>query len=135
MQLDSSSFVADPELLRVLLTRATPVPCLADRVLLHQDDPPIGVYILLRGAATLQMDTHDGHPIFTIEAQPGSVLGLPGLVSDQPYSLTATARAGADVRFVSRTDFFAIVQADPTLSLKMLQLLAAEVRTARKALL
>ena len=36
--------------------------------------------------------------------------------------------------FVSRADFFALVQADPQLSLKMLQVLAAEVRTARQAL-
>jgi CRP-like cAMP-binding protein len=38
------------------------------------------------------------------------------------------------VGFVGRADFFALVQADPLLSLKMLQVLAAEVRTARQAL-
>jgi CRP-like cAMP-binding protein len=38
------------------------------------------------------------------------------------------------VSFVSRDDFTALMQADPLLSLKILQVLAAEVRSARKAL-
>jgi CRP-like cAMP-binding protein len=66
--------------------------------------------------------------------QPGSILGLPALISDQPYSLTAIAGAGAQVRFVGRSEFFSLMQSNPLLSLKMLKVLAAEVRTARKAL-
>ena len=37
MQLDPDSFVADPELIRVLSERAVPVPCDTDRLLFHQD--------------------------------------------------------------------------------------------------
>jgi len=131
---DSSAFVADPELIRALEARATPVTCDVDGVLFNQDEPAAGIYILHEGTATLTMTSHDGQPIFSVDAMPGSLLGLPALVSDKPYSLSATALAGAKVSFVSRADFFALVQADPQLSLKMLQVLAAEVRTARKAL-
>lgn len=134
MQPDSSAFVADPDLIRVLETRATPVNCDADGVLFNQDEPASGVYILHEGAASLTMTARDGQPIFCVEAMPGSLLGLPALIGDKPYSLTAFARKGAQVSFVSRADFFALVQADPQLSLKMLQVLAAEVRTARQAL-
>jgi CRP-like cAMP-binding protein len=134
MRSDSTAFVADPELIRALETRSMPVNCDADCVLFNQDDPAVGVYILHDGAATLTMTSHDGQLIFSVNALPGSLLGLPALVSDKPYSLTATARAGAKVSFVSRADFFGLVQADPQLSLKMLQVLAAEVRTARQAL-
>jgi CRP-like cAMP-binding protein len=133
-QFDSSAFVADPELIRVLETRSIPIECGADRVLFSQDDPASGVYILHQGAATLTMNSKDGRRIFSIQVTPGSLLGLPALISDQPYSLTAIANAGAQVSFVSPADFFALVQADPLLSLKMLQVLAAEVRTARQAL-
>ena len=134
MQPDSSAFVADPELIRTLETRATPVRCDGDGVLFNQDDTAVGVYILHEGAATLTMTSHDGQPIFSVNAMPGSLLGLPAVVSEKPYSLTATAHAGAKVSFVSRADFLALVQTDPQLSLKMLQVLAAEVRTARRAL-
>jgi len=134
LQPDSSAFVADPDLLRVLETRATPVFCRTERLLFNQDEPVAGVYIIRDGGATLTMHSFDGRPIFSIEAPPGSLLGLPALISDQPYSLTAIAHAGAKVSFVGRTEFLALMQADPTLSLKMLKVLAAEVRTARQAL-
>jgi CRP-like cAMP-binding protein len=134
VQPDSSAFVADPDLLRVLLTQATAVGCDADRLLFKQDDPAVGVYIVREGAATLTMTARDGQTIFSIEANPGSLLGLPALISNQPYSLTAIARAGAQISFVGHADFLAVMQANPLLSLKMLQVLAAEVRTARQAL-
>lgn len=134
VQPDSSAFVADPELIRALQTRATELACDADRLLFNQDDPAVGVYIVRQGAATLTMHSHDGRIIFSIQATPGSLLGLPAMISDQPYSLTAVARAGAKVSFVGRTEFFDLMHTDPLLSLKMLQLLAAEVRTAREAL-
>ncbi len=134
MQPDSSAFVADPELIRVLETRSTPFVCETERLLFNQDAPAVGVYIVQEGGVTLTMNARDGARIFSIAALPGSLLGLPALISDQPYSLTAIAHSSAKVSFVSRSDFFALIQADPQLSLKMLQVLAAEVRTARQAL-
>jgi CRP-like cAMP-binding protein len=76
----------------------------------------------------------DGHSLFAAQAQQGSILGLPGVISNEPYTLSATAGAGAQISFVSRDDLTALMQADPLLSLKMLEVLAAEVRSARKAL-
>jgi CRP-like cAMP-binding protein len=134
VQPDSSAFVAEPDLLSVLEAQSTPVVCDAERVLFSQDEPAEGVYLFLNGAARLTMCSHDGRTIFSIPVQPGSILGLPALISDQPYSLTAIAGAGAQVRFVGRSEFFSLMQSNPLLSLKMLKVLAAEVRTARKAL-
>jgi len=134
VQPDSSAFVADPDLLSVLETRSTPIACDTEKTLFSQDQPAVGVYIFFGGEARLTMCSHDGRTIFSIPAQPGSLLGLPALISDQPYSLTAIAGAGAQVRFVDRGDFFSLMQSNPLLSLKILKVLAAEVRTARKAL-
>jgi CRP-like cAMP-binding protein len=134
VQPDSSAFVADPDLLRTLETRSSAVVCSCDRVLFHQDEPAVGVYIFHKGAATLTMKSFDGRIIFSIPAMPGSLLGLPALISNKPYSLTAVAHPGSRVSFVGRDEFLSLVQSDPTLSLKMLQVLAAEVRTARQAL-
>ncbi len=134
VDLDPSAFVADPELIRALTTRATSVPCDADGILFRQDDPPVGVYILHQGEASLSMKSPEGHSILSVQALPGSLFGLPGVIGDQPYSLSARVRAGAQVSFVSSADFSALMQSDPQLALKMLQVLAAEVRTARRAL-
>ena len=134
VQLDPAAFLADPELIRALAARSTAVPCESDRILFRQDEPPVGLYILHQGVATLSMTSRDGKSLLAVQALPGSLLGLPGLIGNQPYSLSATAGAGSQVSFVSRDDFTALMHADPFLSLKILQVLAAEVRSARKAL-
>jgi CRP-like cAMP-binding protein len=71
----------------------------------------------------------------SIKATPGSLLGLPGLVGNEPYTLAAIARKDAELRFVSRDEFTNLMQTSPLLSLKVLQVLAAEVRSARQAIL
>jgi len=134
VQLDPNAFLADPELIRALSEHATPIVCDTDRILFQQDDPAVGLYILHEGEATLSMASQQGQAILSVQARSGSLLGLPGLISSQPYSLTAVARAGTRVSFLGRAEFTAIMQSNPTLAFKILQVLAAEVRSARHAL-
>ncbi len=134
VQFDSNAFLADPELIRALTEHATPFVCDTDRVLFHQDDPAGGLFILQEGEVTLSMISLEGQAILSVAAKEGSLLGLPGLISNQPYSLTALARAGARLSFLGRTEFTALMQSNPVLSFKILQVLAAEVRSARNAL-
>ncbi|HEV2425514.1 MAG TPA: cyclic nucleotide-binding domain-containing protein [Terracidiphilus sp.] len=134
MQLDSAAFLADPELVQALEVRATPIPCDEDRVLFHQGDPPIGLYILFKGEATLSMTSEHGDSLMTIQAAAGSLLGLPGTIGNQPYSLTAIAHRGARVGFIARNDFNALMQSELPLLLLVLQVLASEVRSARIAI-
>ena len=134
MQLDPTAFLADPELIRALSNRSAPIDCGVDRILFHQDDAASGLYIVHDGEVKLSMISLEGKTIVSAKARTGSLLGLPGLISNQPYSLTAVARAGAQVSFLDRSNFTALMQSDPTLALKILQVLAAEVRSARHAL-
>jgi len=67
-------------------------------------------------------------------ATTGSLLGLPGVIADQPYSLTAIARKGANIGFVSKEAFNSLMQSEQCLMAKILQVLAAEVRSARLAI-
>ncbi|MGA2908467.1 MAG: cyclic nucleotide-binding domain-containing protein [Terracidiphilus sp.] len=134
VQLDPNAFVANPDLLSALAGRSTAVPCGSDGVLFRQDEPSVGVFILHDGTVTLSMMSNDGHSLFAVQAKPGSILGLPGAISNQPYTLSAIARAGAQVSFVSNGDLTALMHSNPALSLKMLEVLAAEVRSARKAI-
>ena len=134
MQLDPSAFLADPELLQELEKHAIPIACDADRVLFNQGDPSVGLYILHKGVVALSMFAEDGAPLMYIQASAGSLLGLPGLIGNQPYSLTAIARSGAQVGFIAREDFNALMQSQLPLLVKVLQVLAAEVRSARLAI-
>lgn len=134
MQLDPTAFVADPELIGVLEKKATLLDCASERVLFMQGDPPVGVYLLRSGSARLTMESPDGKPIVSVTVSSGSLLGLPGLLGNQPYTLTATAEAGAVVGFIPRDQFTALMQSEPLMALKMLAVLAAEVRSARRAI-
>jgi CRP-like cAMP-binding protein len=134
MKLDPNAFLADPELLDGLQRKGKPLSCREKQVLFRQGDPAIGLYILNSGEAELTMDSEQGTQVMAIPAAPGSLLGLPGLIGSEPYSLTAVALPGAQLSFISRDDFLNIMKTDLVLSLKVLQVLAAEVRSARIAL-
>ena len=134
MQLDPTAFLADSELIRALSEHATPIVCDTDRILFQQDDPAAGLYILHEGEATISMTSQQGQTVLSVAAKDGSLLGLPGLISNQPYSLTAVARAGARVSFLGRSEFTTLMESNPPLAFKILQILAAEVRSARNAL-
>ena len=133
VQLDPAAFVADPQLIRALDARSTTVPCGSERPLFRQGETAVGIFILHKGVVTLSSMSQDGHSLLAAQAKPGSILGLPGTISNEPYSMSATAAAGAEVCFVSRDDLTALMQADPVMSIKTLQVLAAEVRSARNA--
>jgi CRP-like cAMP-binding protein len=134
VKLDPSAFVADPELIQALEKHSTAISCDADRVLFNQGDDPQGLYILDQGETTLTMASPTGEQLMSIQAHAGSLLGLPGLIGDEPYTLTAIARNGARLSFVPRDEFTSLMSADPLLAIKMLQVLAAELRSARRAL-
>jgi CRP-like cAMP-binding protein len=134
VKLDPSAFVADSELIHALEEKSTAIACGEDRVLFKQGDHPKGLYILDQGEITLTMTTPEGQQIMEIQAHAGSLLGLPGLIGAGPYTLSAIARDGARLSFVPRDEFTQLMQADPRLSFKILQVLAAELRSARQAL-
>ncbi len=135
MNLDPSAFVADPVLIEGLEKQSTPISCGDERVLFSQGDEPVGLYVLKSGPVTLTMTSPAGKELISVQAADGSLLGLPGLIGNQPYTLSAIAHAGAQLNFLTRDSFADLMRADPMLALKVLQVLAAEVRSARSAIL
>jgi CRP/FNR family transcriptional regulator len=135
MHLDPAAFVAEPELIRTMDRQAIPISCTEDLVLFRQGDAPMGLYILKSGEVDLTMSSASGKEIVSTKASAGALLGLPGLIGNEPYSLTAVALAGAKLGFVARDSFTALMRNEPSMAFKILQVLAAEVRSARSAIL
>jgi CRP-like cAMP-binding protein len=130
---DASAFVGDGELIQALKGRCRPVDCSEDRALFWQGDEPVGVYLVRDGVVTLTMRGADGDPVLELTVEPNSLLGLPAVVSNSRYSLSATAKGGAEVSFVPREEFSKMMLTEPGLAVLILKVLAAEVRTARIA--
>ena len=134
MNFDSSSFVAEKELIEALERRSSTVVCAEQRCLFAQGGDPAGLYILRKGSARLTMQSPTGGSLLSIPLHPGSLLGLPALVGNEPYTLTATADKDAELGFVTKEDFNSLMLSDPSMAMRVLRVLAAEVRTARHAI-
>ena len=134
MKMDAAAFVADQELVEALGKHCEPVLCDHDRVLFNQGEAPRGLYIFRKGSVQLAMRSQLGEELINMPALEGSLLGLPGMISGAPYSLSAYAQKGAQVCFVSREKFADIMLTQPSIAVGILRVLAAEVRTARMAL-
>jgi CRP-like cAMP-binding protein len=135
MKMDASAFVADQGLIESLKSHATRVDCGEDRVLFNQGDAPTGLYIFCGGEVKLTMTSPLGEMVMNMPAAVGSLLGLPAVIGNVGYSLSATAKSGAKVSFVSHEEFSRVMLSDPSISVGVLRVLAAEVRTARMALM
>jgi CRP-like cAMP-binding protein len=135
MNMDAAAFVAGHELVDALSQHASPVVCNGDRVLFNQGDAPDGLYIFHAGEVKLSMESPGGDVVMNMPAMEGSLLGLPGLIGNMPYSLSALARAGSNISYLNRNDLNALMLSKPAVSVGILRVLAAEVRTARMALM
>lgn len=129
-----NSFVADCKLTQALERRSTSVSYVNGGVLFKQGEPPKGLYILKRGNASLMMKAEDNTEILRLTVGPGSILGVPAVVTKEPYTLGARASARSKVEFVELNDFEELMRSDPSLFPLVLAVLAAEVRAGRIAL-
>ena len=101
-----------------------------DAVLFKQGEPAKGLFLVESGKIVLSQGSGRRKKLFGI-ADAGSILGLPAVVRNQPYSLTATAVAESKLTFVSRTKAQRLLQSDPQLCFKAVQVLSNEVRALR----
>jgi CRP-like cAMP-binding protein len=129
-----NSFAADVRLFEALKERSQPVSCIEGRILFGQGDAQVGLYIIESGEAALMMTSDSGKAVMCLHAGAGSVLGLPAVINDETYSLSAMARKGSEVGFVTYDDFKELLRTDPSMNSYLLNVLAKEVRDARHAI-
>lgn len=127
-----SEFVAESELAQEVENRSTPFVPEVDQVLFHQGDAPTGLYFVRKGEVTLTM--HSSNVIvMRVTARAGSLIGLPAILDNRPYSLTATACADAEIRLLPAEDFHKLLDSRPELCLNVLKILSGEIRSMRQA--
>lgn len=102
-------------------------------VLFQQGDAPVGVYLVRKGAVRMTVKAGGSEVLMRI-AHPGSVIGLPGVLGNKPYSLTAITMQATELAFVPAEKLVNAVRGNPLLGLQVLQLLSEDVRNARGAI-
>lgn len=126
--------VADTVLLEALECKAVPVLCAEDRVLFRQGEECSGLFILQSGEAILEIHSIAGVCVVRFHAPAGSLLGLPAVFANQPYSLTATVSKGSKASVILRREFLKLMSSDPTLYPRVLRVLAGQIQAARSEL-
>lgn len=129
-----SSLAEDLELIEVLKSRSLPIYCGQGRTLFLQGEACNGLYLLESGEAALVLEAPPGRAVFCAKVGSGSLLGLPAVVRQKPYSMTAIVKKGAKISFITPHDFEKLTEANPQLYPEVLRMLAAEVCSARLAL-
>lgn len=124
--------IASDELASAVEKRAEPFTPSANGILFREGDDPDGVYFLKTGKVTLTMHTAD-KTIISISVAAGSLLGLPAIMGNKPYTLTATAVGRAEVYKIIHDDFKQMIVQE-RLCLDVLRILAGEVHSARVTL-
>lgn len=117
----------------VLDAMATPISRPKNAVLFHQGDAPKGVYVVRKGNVRMTVKAGDSEVLMRV-AHAGAVLGLPGVLGNKPYSLTAVTVHASELGFVPAEKLVDAIRTNPALGLQVLQLLSEDVRAARGAI-
>lgn len=76
----------------------------------------------------------DADAVLCVQAGAGSLLGVPAVVGAKPYSFSARALDGAGLSMLKSDEFIHLMKTELSLSFRVSQVLAEEVRFGREAL-
>ena len=125
-----SGCVADCELADAIAALSNLHQVTAKHVLFRQGDPPSRLLLLKAGEVILTIRLGD-NSVMGFRAAPGSLMGLPAVAGNQPYTMTATVTKNSELYAISVASFRMIVGGNPRLSYRVLELLASQVRSTR----
>ena len=128
-----SEILADNELCEEIEKWSTPILMRAGELLFQQGEGPEHAFFVKTGEIALTMRVSGG-AVWGVRAKKGSIVGLPAVVGNEPNSMTAKAIRDSQIYQISRDDFRRLMQQNPRFCCNVLQILAAEVHAARKAL-
>jgi CRP-like cAMP-binding protein len=128
-----SECVADAELADEIEKLSKPFVPPESYVLFRQGDPATKIYFVRQGEVELTMRA-SSITVMVLRAGPGSVLGLPAVVGDKPYTMSAKTHGESVICPVPVEQFRAMIRDNPKASFNIIQILAAEIRSARQAL-
>ena len=131
MSIPSLETIIDRELAEKIIGRSAEI-IPQDGILFRQGEEADCLYFVKSGEASLTMQAGDKE--VRIRAGRGSLLGIPAIVGNQPYSMTAKACWDAEILRLSSVVFNDLLKTEPRIQQAVLRILAGEVRVARQAL-
>jgi len=103
--------------------------------IVHQGQGAAGIYEILSGRVKVFKTTDEGASHIVRLLHPGQLLGHHAALLRKPHAAAAEALTDVSTRFIPRDDFVSVVTHTPSLALRLLNSLSAEVRQREHQLL
>lgn len=97
-------------------------------VLFFQSDPSELAYIVRRGGVFIVLSSPDGREMVINEMRRGDLFGELGILTDKNRSTSAIARIDSEILVIPRRAFLRIVDDEPQLTRRMLELTVARLQ-------
>lgn len=102
------------------------------QVLFYEGNQPQGLYCIYSGKVKIHKLGDDGKEQIVRLAKRGNVVGYRALLSNDNYYATATALEETLVCFFPRTVYLNLLQNNPDFSMRTIQMLSSDLRTAEQ---
>jgi CRP/FNR family transcriptional regulator, cyclic AMP receptor protein len=97
-------------------------------ILFFQSDPSEFAYIVRHGDISIVLNSPDGRDLVLNEMRSGDIFGELGILTKQPRSTSAIARAESEVLVVPREAFLRVVDSEPQLARRILEVTAERLQ-------
>ena len=114
----------------LFLDSARPVRLLPGEVLVHENQPASGVYLLRTGTVAISISDPDGRQIHLGTAGPGEAIGEMAALGGGHHSATVVAQHAVVADYIPQDAFLGILAASPEAMLRLLRLLTARLRAS-----
>ena len=95
-----------------------------------QSDPAEKVYIVRSGLISIVLESPDGREMVINEMRPGDFFGEVGVLTGQPRSTSSIARTNSTLLSLPRQAFLDILDAEPALARRVLDMTANRLRNS-----
>ncbi len=112
----------------LLLGSARPVRLAVGEVLVHEDHPASGVYLIRTGTVTISVGGPDGRQVHLGTAGPGEAIGELAALGGGHHNATVVALSPVVAECVPQDAFLAALAASPDAMLRLLRMLATRLR-------
>jgi phosphoribosyl 1,2-cyclic phosphodiesterase/CRP-like cAMP-binding protein/CheY-like chemotaxis protein len=109
---------------------ARPVQLRPGEVLVHEDQPASGVYLIRTGRVSISINGPEGRPIALGTAGPGEAIGELAAIGGGHHSATVVALNPVVADYVPQDAFLTTLAASPEAMLRLLRLLTARLRAS-----
>jgi len=114
----------------LFLDSARPVRLLPGEVLVHENQPASGVYLIRTGTMSISISGSDGRQIHLGTSGPGETIGELAVLGGGRHSATVVALSPVVADHIPQDVFLTILAASPEAMMRLLRLLAARLRAS-----